>query len=147
MPPPYRVVRARLDRALTNRDLGAVRSAARELPTVVTLADAVRVLVLMREADDPAFQAAAVRWSRFTSEATGATLGETHAALESLDALPAPDAQATLNALLKRHGTRPGLARGTGPAEDRCALHTEGRSGSARRRRQMRQGSRRRAAA
>jgi hypothetical protein len=31
---------------------------------------------------------------------------EVHAALEALDALPAPDAHATLSGLLKRHGLR-----------------------------------------
>jgi len=57
------------------------------------------------DADDPAFEAAAVRWiARFTSECAGVTLGEAQAALEALDALPAPDANATLTALLKRHG-------------------------------------------
>jgi hypothetical protein len=105
MPPPYPVVRARLDRAIANRDLAAVRLAARDLPGVVTLLDAVEVLLLMLEADDPAFETAAVRWiARFSNECAGATLGEAHAAMEALDALPAPDAQATLTALLKRHG-------------------------------------------
>jgi hypothetical protein len=107
MPPPYPVVRARLDRAIARRDLAAVRSAARDLPSVVTLADAVQVLLLMLEADDPAFEAAAVRWiARFTSECGGVTLSEVHAALEALDALPAPDSQVTLTGLLKRHGLR-----------------------------------------
>ncbi len=105
MPPPYPVVRASLDRAIANRDLAAVRSAARDLPAVVTLADAVEVLVLMLEDDDPAFDAATVRWvARFAGECAGVTLGETQAALESLAALPAPDAHATLTALLRRHG-------------------------------------------
>jgi hypothetical protein len=105
MPPPYPVVRARLDRAIASRDLAAVRSAARELPGVVTLADAVRVLLLMLDTDDPAFESAAVRWiARFTGECAGVTLGETHAALDALGALPAPDAHVTLTALLKRHG-------------------------------------------
>ena len=45
MPPPYPVVRARLDRAIADRDLAAVRTAARDLPGVVTLTDAVQVLV------------------------------------------------------------------------------------------------------
>jgi hypothetical protein len=99
------VVRALLDRAIANRDIDAVRSAARDLPGVFTLADAVQVLVVMLETDDQAFEAAAVRCvARFTSECARVTLGETHAALESLDALLAPDAQATLTALLKRHG-------------------------------------------
>lgn len=53
MPPPYPVVRARLDRAIASRDLVAVRSAARDLPGVVTLVDAVQVLDLMQAADDP----------------------------------------------------------------------------------------------
>jgi hypothetical protein len=105
MPPPHAVARARLDRAIAGRDLAAVRSAARELPGIVTLADAVQVLVLMLEAGDPAFESAAVRWlARFTGECRGVTLGEAQAALEALGALPAPDAQATITALLKRHG-------------------------------------------
>ena len=107
MPPPYPVVRARLDRAIARRDLAAVRSAARDLPGVVTLADAVQVLLLMLETDDSAFEAAAVRWiARFTSESGGVTLSEVHAAVEALDALPAPDAHVTLTGLLKRHGLR-----------------------------------------
>ncbi len=107
MPPPYPVVRARLDRALARRDLAAVRSAARDLPGVVTLADAVQVLLLMVEARDPAFEASAVRWiARFASECGGATLGEVQAALEALTALPGPDAQVTLAGLLRRHGLR-----------------------------------------
>jgi hypothetical protein len=107
MPPPFSVVRARLDRAIARRDLAAVRSAARDLPSVVTLADAVQVLLLMLEADDPAFDAAAVRWiARFAGECGGVTLSEVHAALEALDALPASDSQVTLTGLLKRHGLR-----------------------------------------
>jgi hypothetical protein len=105
MPPPYPVVRARLEGALARRDIAAVRSAARDLPGVVTLADAVEVLLLMLEARDPAFEAAAVRWvARFTGECRGAGLGEVHAALEALEALPAPDARGVLTGLLKRHG-------------------------------------------
>jgi hypothetical protein len=105
VPPPFPVMRARLDRALARRDLAGVRSAAGELPSVVSLADAVDVLVLMLEADDPAFEAAAVRWlAQFTGECAGVTLGEAQAALEGLDALPAADARTTLTALLKRHG-------------------------------------------
>jgi hypothetical protein len=65
----------------------------------------VQVLLLMLQADDPAFEAAAVRWiNRFTGECGGVALAEVHAAVEALDGLPAPDASATLNALLKRHG-------------------------------------------
>ena len=105
MPPPYPVLRARLDRAIANGDLGAVRSVARELPSIVTLADAVRVLLLMLEGGDPAFEGAAVRWlARFATECHGVTLGEAQAALEALGGLPAPDAQSTLVNLLRRHG-------------------------------------------
>lgn len=105
MHPPFPVVRARLDRALATRDLAGVRAAARTRPGVLTLADAVQVLLLMLEVDDESFEAAAVRWlSRFASECAGATLSEALAAVEALDALPAADAQATLTALLRRHG-------------------------------------------
>jgi hypothetical protein len=127
MPPPFPVVRARLDRALASRDLAGVRAAARALPRVVTLADAVHVLALRVEADDPAFEPAAVRWlARFTGECPGVTLGEALAALEALDALPAPAADATLFALLKRHGVASSAlsgaaagARSTGRARTR----------------------------
>ena len=45
------------------------------------MADAVQVLLLMLEADDPAFEAAAVRWiARFASECGAVTLSEVHAA-------------------------------------------------------------------
>lgn len=105
MPPPYPVVRARVDRAIARRDLAAVRSPARDLPSVVTFADAVQILLLMLEADDPAFDAAAVRWiARFASECGAVTLSEVHAALEALDALPASDAQLTLTGLLSGTG-------------------------------------------
>jgi hypothetical protein len=53
--------------ALVEHDLAALRRVARELPGVVTLTDALQVLLLMLEGDDPAFDAAAVRWiNRFT---------------------------------------------------------------------------------
>jgi hypothetical protein len=103
------------DRAIARRDLAAVRSAARDLPGVVTLADAVHVLQLLLETHDPAFEAAAVRWiALFTSECRGVTLAEVHAAVEALHALPAPDAHATLTALLRRHG----VGRAASPNRD-----------------------------
>jgi hypothetical protein len=98
------VIRSRFDRALAARDLSRVRAAAREFPDALGLADALNVIVLMVELDDPAFERAAVRWlSRFTGECGGVTLGEVLAGLEALDALPAPDARATLASLLRRH--------------------------------------------
>ena len=104
VPPPYPVVRARFDRALAVRDLASVRAAARENPSIVTLADAVEVLVMMLDADDASFEDAAVRWlARFAAECAGVTLGELLAAIQALDALPAEDARFTLIALLRRH--------------------------------------------
>jgi hypothetical protein len=105
MSPPYPVIRARVDRALSERDLDALREIARQFPGVITLVDALSVLLLMLEGADGAFDAAAVRWlQRFTRECRGVTLAETHAAVEALGALPASDASATLAALLRRHG-------------------------------------------
>ena len=105
MPPPYPVIRARVERALAERDLAAVRRVAREFPGAVTLADALSVLLLMLDDDDGAFDAAAVRWiRRFAAECRGVTLAEVHAGVEALGALPASDATATLAALLRRHG-------------------------------------------
>jgi len=58
----------------------------------------------MIEPDDPAFEASAIRWiTRFTNECPGTTIAERDAALEALDALPAPDAHATLASLVNRH--------------------------------------------
>jgi hypothetical protein len=104
MPPPYPIIRARLDRALSKHDLAAFRRAARELPAAVTLADALQVLLLMLESDDPAFDSAAVRWVHRFTECRGVALTEVHAAVEALDGLPDADANATITALLKRHG-------------------------------------------
>lgn len=99
------IIRARLDRERAEHDLAAFRRAARELPGAVTLADALQVLLLMLKGDNPAFDSAAVRWiHRFTGECRGVALTEVHAAVEALDGLPDADAQATLTALLKRHG-------------------------------------------
>jgi hypothetical protein len=107
LPPPSPVIRARLDRALETHDLAAVRAAARDLPSIVTLRDAVDVLVLMLDADDPTFEPAALRWlARFLRECDGVTLPEALAALEALDGLAQQDARATLIALVKRHGQR-----------------------------------------
>src|ERR1700754_4775043 len=100
---PFPVVRARLDRALAPRDLAGVRSAAREHPSVVTLTDAVQVLLIMLEVDDPAFESAAVRWAaRFAGESKGASLSELLAAVQALDELPDEDARRTLTGLLAR---------------------------------------------
>jgi hypothetical protein len=104
MPAPCVVVRSRLERALARRDLGAVRAAARDSPCVVTLADAIEVLLLIRSRrpglrgqrdslDHPLRRRMPRRHAR-----------QLHAALEAQNALPAPNADATLAELLKRHG-------------------------------------------
>jgi hypothetical protein len=112
MPPPYPIIRARLDRALAEHDLAAFRRAAREFPGAVTLGDALQVLALMLKGDDPAFEFAAVRWiHRFTGECRGVALTEVRAAVEALDGLPDADANATLTALLKRHSRSAGRSR------------------------------------
>ena len=105
MSPPYPVIRARFDRAIAGRDLGAAREAAREFSSPLGLIDALQVLLLMLEVDDPTYDAAAVRWvGRFAIECRGVTLTEIYAAAESLDALPSADAEATLTTLIRRRG-------------------------------------------
>src|SRR4051812_32300117 len=50
------------------------------------------------EGDDPAFESAAVRWiNRFTGECPCLALTELQAAVEALDGLADPDANATLS--------------------------------------------------
>jgi hypothetical protein len=99
MPPSYPIIRAPgscARRARPRRGSGEPRG----LPGAVTLADALQVLLLMLDGDDPAFETAAVRWvNRFTGECRGVALTEVHAAVEALDGLPAPDASATLTAV------------------------------------------------
>lgn len=100
---PYPVIRARFDGALARRDLAAARAAARELPGGITLRDAVKMLTLMRELDDPAYERAAVRWVvRFASECRDATLTDLRAAVDAVDSLPASGSHAVLAALLTR---------------------------------------------
>lgn len=100
---PYPVTRARLDAALAARDLGSARVAARELPGGITLADAAKLLMLMEEVDDPAFERAAVRWvARFASECRDVRLEDLRAAVDAVDGLRAPGSHAVLAALLTR---------------------------------------------
>ena len=102
-------------------DPAAFRRAARDFPAAVTLADAPQVLLLMLEADDPVFDAAAVRWiNRLTGECRGVALTEVHAAVEALEGLPdagrARDARRAAEAA-RRPGRSVGavLARCGGP--------------------------------
>jgi hypothetical protein len=101
--PPYPVIRARFDGAIARRDLAGVREAARAFPNGLQLADALAVLVLMEDLEDPAFERAAVRWvARFASECADAGLADLSAAVDALDGLPAHGARAVLAALLTR---------------------------------------------
>jgi len=92
----------RFKRALEVGNLTLVRAAAAELPHV-SIHDALRVCLLLRDDDDPAlYERAAVRWTgRFALEAHGVDLEAIQTAAAALNALPeAPgDAMETLAAL------------------------------------------------
>lgn len=103
--PPYPVIRARFDGAIARRDLADVRVAARAFPNGLGLRDALAVLVLMEEHDDPHFERGAVRWvARFAAECADAGLADLRAAVDALDGLPAHGPRAVLAALLTRVG-------------------------------------------
>jgi hypothetical protein len=92
----------RFKRALEVGNLTLVRAAAAELPHV-SIRDALRVCLLLRDDDDLAlYERAAVRWTgRFALEARGADLQAIQTAAAALDALPAAPAESmeTLAAL------------------------------------------------
>ena len=101
--PPYPVTRARFDGAIARRDLAGVRAAARAFPNGLPLRDALNVIVLMEELEDPSFERAAVRWvARFAGECGDAGLADLRAAVDALDGLPGDGARAVLAALLTR---------------------------------------------
>jgi hypothetical protein len=96
---------ARFRRALETGNLTLVRAAAAELPAV-GLADALRIVWLMRE-DDALYERACVRWlGRFCLEARTATLADVHAAATSLSGVAAgmPGALDRLAALCRDCG-------------------------------------------
>jgi hypothetical protein len=77
---------ARFQRALETGNLTLVRAAAAELPAV-GLADALRIVWLMRD-DDALYERACVRWlGRFCLEAPEATLEDVQSAASSLAAV------------------------------------------------------------
>src|SRR4051812_16301889 len=99
--PPYPVIRARFDGAIARRDLAGVREAARMFPNGLPLRDALNVIVLMEELEDPTFERAAVRWVvRLGSECADAGLADLGAAVDALDGLPGDGPRAVLAALL-----------------------------------------------
>ncbi|MFN8131382.1 MAG: hypothetical protein U0R70_07525 [Solirubrobacteraceae bacterium] len=79
---------ARLRRAIANRSLVQVRSAAAEVAHV-DLRDAAAILALIADAERGSYEAAAVRWlGRLALERPDIGLEEIGAALDALEDLP-----------------------------------------------------------
>ena len=84
----------RFRRALDSGNELLVLDAARELPQV-TLEDALRICLVLRDGDPVRYDRAAVRWlGRFALEARTATLADLRAAAFALAALPAATGEA-----------------------------------------------------
>jgi hypothetical protein len=79
---------SRFRRALATGNETLVIAAARELPRI-SLDDALRVCLVLRDGDPERFERAAVRWlGRFALEAKGATIDDLRTAADALAALP-----------------------------------------------------------
>ena len=75
--------------ALRSGNLLRIQAAAAELAGGVTLADALRICVLMSAQDDERFDRAAARWvARLTLERPGVGLEDLRRGLYALEALP-----------------------------------------------------------
>ncbi|MCA1689041.1 MAG: hypothetical protein LC720_00890 [Actinobacteria bacterium] len=115
----------RFRRALNRGNLDLVHAAALELPHV-DLVDALRIVLLMRGADDERYDRAAARWlGRFALERPSARLEDLQLALHALEALPYNElaARQTLGRLCEAHGLHRVVAalggdRGRSPAGD-----------------------------
>ena len=84
----------RFRRALASGSATLVTAAALELPRV-SLDDALRICLVLREGDRNRFERAAVRWlGRFALEARGATIDDLRTAAEALDGLRAQPGEA-----------------------------------------------------
>jgi hypothetical protein len=97
---------SRFRRALDTGNELLVIATARELPQV-SLADALRVVLLFRDGEPDRYERACVRWlGRFALEARGVTIDAIRAAAEALDELPerAGEAMEHLQALCVAHG-------------------------------------------
>jgi hypothetical protein len=97
---------SRFRRALDTGNELLVIATARELPQV-SLADALRVVLLFRDGEADRYERACVRWlGRFALEARGVTIDAVRAAAEALDVLPlrAGEAMERLQALCVAHG-------------------------------------------
>lgn len=98
----------RFRRALDTGNAALVIAAARDLPQIA-LDDALRICLILRDADPERYERAAVRWlGRFALEARGVTIGTLRVAAEAFDRLPdrATDAMEQLQALCMAHGIR-----------------------------------------
>jgi hypothetical protein len=97
---------SRFRRALDTGNELLVIATARELPQV-SLADALRVVLLFRDGEPDRYERACVRWlGRFALEAREVTIDAIRAAAEALDVLPerAGEAMERLQALCVAHG-------------------------------------------
>ncbi len=97
---------SRFRRALDTGNELLIIATARELPQV-SLADALRVVLLFRDGEPDRYERACVRWlGRFALEAHGVTITAIRAAAEALDVLPerAGEAMERLQALCVAHG-------------------------------------------
>lgn len=96
----------RFRRALETGNELLVLTAAKELPQV-SLADALRVVLLFRDSEPERYERACVRWlGRFALEARDVTIDALRAAADALDALPerAGEGMERLQALCVAHG-------------------------------------------
>ena len=97
---------ARFRRALETGNELLVLAAARELPHV-SLEDALRVCLLLRDREPERYERAAVRWlGRFALEARGVTIEALRSAADALDVLPhrPGEAMERLQAICNAHG-------------------------------------------
>ena len=85
-------------RALDTQNLTIIRSAAAELPQAPPLNDALRICVLLRDAEPAAYERAVVRWlGRFCLERPKATLADVLDAAKAFDRMPdQPEGSETL---------------------------------------------------
>lgn len=98
----------RFRRALETGNATLAFAAARELP-YVSLDDALRICLLLRDGDRIRYERAAVRWlGRFALEARGVTIDALRQAADALDRLPerAAEAMEQLQELCVEHGLR-----------------------------------------
>jgi hypothetical protein len=79
---------ARFRRALDSGNATLIKAAAAELPRV-SLADALRVCLVLRQADPALYERAAIRWlGRLALEHPGITLATLHHAVVAFQRLP-----------------------------------------------------------